>query len=408
MAEKKWDAIVIGSGPAGASAARTLVAGGMSPLIIEKKKLPRTKMCSGILSQFTVDFVHRKFGPIPESVYCQPQFLTGLTIHFPSLPEPVVIPPKNAIPNVWRSKFDYFLANFSDAKIRDGLMVQNIEQQADGFKVTCKGLPKSGKSSTTSFKSRYLVAADGSNSRAVRLLTPEAVQGVPYGTGLQLHYRGEVNLDPHHYNTFFYPDMGFYAWSNIKDDIIRVGVGGIGSRKLPPYHANFVSLLEKRYGLKIKETVRREGMAGVMLSPLNRFALGKGNFLAAGDAGGFAHNGGEGISCALTTGDLAGEAILEAEKTGQPALEIYRKIVRGEAELCLDQFNPLRMMQTSPMPVDLKAVWRKHSLRDMYMMWEDLKTFGAQDNGFADTGVGKVVKQNILHYLRHRSYPLTL
>ncbi len=39
MARKKWDAIVIGAGPAGASAARTLVTGGLDCLLIEKKKL---------------------------------------------------------------------------------------------------------------------------------------------------------------------------------------------------------------------------------------------------------------------------------------------------------------------------------------------------------------------------------
>ena len=80
MARKKWDTIVIGAGPAGASAARTLVAGGLDCLLIEKKKLPRHKMCSGILSRWTVDFVHRKFGAIPRDVYCKPNFLSGFAV----------------------------------------------------------------------------------------------------------------------------------------------------------------------------------------------------------------------------------------------------------------------------------------------------------------------------------------
>jgi len=96
-----------------------------------------------------------------------------------------------------------------------------------------------------------------------------------------------------------------------------VGVGGIGHHKLPPYHANFVSLLKKKYGFKIKETLFREGMAGVMQAPLNHFTLGKANFLVAGDAAGFMHNGGEGISCALTTGDLAAESILRPRRQGR-------------------------------------------------------------------------------------------
>jgi len=406
MVRKKWDAIVIGAGPAGASAARTLVAAGLECLLVEKKKLPRHKMCSGILSNWAVDFVHRKFGPIPEQVYCQPSFLNGIALHFPSLGEPVVVPSLNAIPNVWRSHFDHFLAKTSGAKIRDGMALENIERQPHGFKVTCRPLPKTGRTNTVSFDAKYVVAADGANSPSIRRVMPEAFRGLPYGTGMQIHYRGKIDLDPQHYNVFFHLDMGFYAWANIKDDDIHVGVGATGNRKLPPYHANFVSLLEKRYGLKIQETLMREGMTGVMQAPLNHFTLGRGNFLAAGDAAGFIHNGGEGISCALTTGDLAAEAIRTAERTGKDALHVYRRIVRGEADLCLDQFNPLRMVQTIPFRMDLKAVWRKYSLKEISAMWKDLKTFGKQDNGFADTGIGRIAKQNMLHRLRHGSYPI--
>jgi flavin-dependent dehydrogenase len=237
---------------------------------------------------------------------------------------------------------------------------------------------------------------------------PEAFRGLPYGTGMQLHYRGKIDLDPQHYNMFFHLDIGFYAWANIKDHDIHVGVGAMGNRKLPPYHANFVSLLKERYGFKIEETLMREGMTGVMQAPVNRFTLGRGNFLAAGDAGGFIHNGGEGISCALATGDLAAEAILAAEGTGQPALEIYRRIVRKEAELCLDQLNPLRMVKASPFQMDMKAVWKKYSLKEILTMWQDLSTFGKQDNGFSDMGIGAIAKQNMVHRLRHGRYPIDL
>ena len=41
MARKKWDAIVVGAGPAGASAARTLVAGGVGlPVDREEEASP--------------------------------------------------------------------------------------------------------------------------------------------------------------------------------------------------------------------------------------------------------------------------------------------------------------------------------------------------------------------------------
>lgn len=408
MPQKQWDAIVIGAGPAGASAARTLVAGGMECLLIEKKKLPRHKMCSGILSNWAVDFLHRKFGPIPERVYCRPNFLNGIALHFPSRTDPVVVPVLSAIPNVWRSHFDHFLAKTSGAQIRDALAVQHIEALADSFKITCRPVSQTGRTKKVSFHAKYLVAADGGNSPSIRRVMPDAFRGLPYGTGMQVHYRGKIDLDPQHYNMFFHLDIGFYAWANIKDDDIHVGVGAMGNRKLPPYHANFVSLLQGKYGFKIQETLMREGMTGVMQAPVNRFTLGRGNFLAAGDAAGFIHNGGEGISCALTTGDLAAEAILTAEKAGGQALDVYRRIVRNEAELCLDQFNPLRMLINSPMKMDIRALWRKYSVKEILAMWQDLKAFGQQDNGFSDTGIGRIAKQNMLHHLRHGCYPIDL
>jgi flavin-dependent dehydrogenase len=408
MARKKWDAVVVGAGPAGASAARTLVAAGLECLLIEKKKLPRHKMCSGLLSPWTVDFVHRKFGPIPRKAYGQPSFLEGFALHFPSLPDPVVVEARDAVPNVWRSAFDHFLAKESGARVRDGITLQEIEILPDGFELTCRKDSAKGGSSTASFVSKYVVAADGANSRCIRKVMPEALRGLPVGTGMQLHYRGEVELDPAHFNVFFHPNIGFYAWANIKDDDIHVGVGGIGNRKLAPYHAAFVSLLQKQYGLRIEQILMREGMTGVMQAPLNRFTLGRGNFLAAGDAAGFIHNGGEGISCALTTGELAAEAIVSAEKSGREAIQIYRSTARREAELCLDQFNLLRMMQTSPFQLDLKPLWRRYPLREFYTMWQDLKAFGTQDNGLLETGIGEVAKQNMLYRLRHGRYPITL
>ena len=43
---EKYDVIIVGSGPSGASAARALRGSGLRTAILERKKLPRHKMCS--------------------------------------------------------------------------------------------------------------------------------------------------------------------------------------------------------------------------------------------------------------------------------------------------------------------------------------------------------------------------
>ena len=66
MGRKRYDVIIIGAGPSGTSTGRTLSEGGLESLIIERKKLPRHKMCTSLLSKWTVGFVNRHFGVIPE------------------------------------------------------------------------------------------------------------------------------------------------------------------------------------------------------------------------------------------------------------------------------------------------------------------------------------------------------
>jgi hypothetical protein len=97
------------------------------------------------------------------------------------------------------------------------------------------------------------------------------------------------------------------------------------------------------------------------------------------------------VSCAQPTGDPATESVPRAEKTRQNAVDIYRAtLVRGEAELCLDPFNPPRLIQKSSFRMDVKALWRRYSLKEIFMMWQDVKAFGAEDNGLPRRTSGKL------------------
>jgi len=46
----RYDAVVVGAGPAGAMTAYHLSRGGLKVLLLEKKRLPRFKLCGGCLS----------------------------------------------------------------------------------------------------------------------------------------------------------------------------------------------------------------------------------------------------------------------------------------------------------------------------------------------------------------------
>jgi hypothetical protein len=48
------------------------------------------------------------------------------------------------------------------------------------------------------------------------------------------------------------------------------------------------------------------------------------------------------------------------------------------------------------------------SLKTVLLICEDLKAFAAQDIGLKESGMGKVLKQNMIHHLLHRRYPVEL
>jgi flavin-dependent dehydrogenase len=54
----RWDAIVIGAGPAGAMAARELAAGGVRVLLVERRAFPREKVCGGCLNGHALAALH--------------------------------------------------------------------------------------------------------------------------------------------------------------------------------------------------------------------------------------------------------------------------------------------------------------------------------------------------------------
>ena len=55
----RYDVVIVGSGPAGAGAAKALSGSGLETLIVERDKLPRYKMCSGIVFPSSRKFVDR-------------------------------------------------------------------------------------------------------------------------------------------------------------------------------------------------------------------------------------------------------------------------------------------------------------------------------------------------------------
>lgn len=80
---REVDVLIVGASLAAAAAAKRTVDAGLETVILERKELPRHKICSGILSPRGHRFLLEIFGPLPREVLHEPTSCRGVTFHFP-------------------------------------------------------------------------------------------------------------------------------------------------------------------------------------------------------------------------------------------------------------------------------------------------------------------------------------
>ena len=373
---ERYDVLVVGAGPAGSAAARRCVDEGLETLLIDKQKLPRRKACSGIICNESQNYVLENFGPIPEDVYGKPYHSRGMAFYFPSLGT-VFTDSDCWAPYVWRDRFDHFLAKASGAELEDRTRFVGFRDTGENFEVT---LEQKGKKVTVA--ARYLIGADGANSRVIRCFAPEVYDRLPWIHAVQKYYEGTIDADDRYLYWFLARGMGPFPWLNLKDGQVIIGtscpVGVNFALKLE----RLVEFLMKNFGLKITRELATEGCMANTMTAFNRFFPGRGRVLMAGDAMGLMHQGGEGISCALASGGYAAEAVARAVNGGDDALKVYQELVRPEMETALDQFNPFRIRRTAASDTSRQpGLFRGYGLGDRVKAMKDAIVFVKSEFG---------------------------
>ncbi len=338
---EEYDVLVVGAGPSGSAAARKCVDGGLKTLQIDKKKLPRRKICSGIITNVAQNYVYENFGPIPEKAFSKPYVSKGMAMYFPSTGT-IFADVDCYSMYIWRDRFDHFLAASSGAKLQDETRFIDLEQKNGNVEVILKHKNKKRK-----VRAKYLIGADGIRSNIIMNFAPDIYEGVTWGYGCQKYFEGTIDADEHYLYWIMEKGFGPFPWLNMKDDQIIIGFGNsLGSKPSERFNL-FIEYLKKHMGLKIKRELATEGCFGTAMASLNRFFPGRGHVLMTGDALGVQHQGGEAISCGLVCGGYAGQAVIEALNSDTEALGIYKKLIRPEIVTSLDQWNPFRLLHTA-------------------------------------------------------------
>ena len=327
---KEYDVVIAGSGPSGAAAAKGLVKEGLSVLVLEKKKLPRYKICSGIIFRKSQDITEKYFGEIPKSAYVTPELLKGVRLwsddeNYGDWP---FSKDGRGAPNVWRSEYDYWLVKNSGAEIKDCSALIDFNDTGDYVLLKVRDVSNDN---VIDIKCKYLISAEGSKSVIRAGLDPEFENSLKWFVAYQNYYEGSSDLDPYFFHGFIDPQYGeVYAWFSVKNGMQVFGTAVKKGKKIRPFLSRYTEFLENKFNLKCGRLVRKSGCLGNNMCPEGRFYLGKGNVLLVGEAAGFLNVFGEGISCALSTGLFAAEAISKGIKSNNNALELYTELTKRE------------------------------------------------------------------------------
>ena len=334
--------IVVGGGPAGATAARFLALAGYHVTVLDRAVFPRNKPCGGGISTRALlrfPYLNHSLARIAT------HFLSRLYLEGPDGDSVVIESDEPAALMIRRVEFDALLLSLAvgaGADVVANADVVRVEECADRVVLDTRD--------GRQFSASLVVAADGVNSVIARRLglnpgwpadavaldmmeetsrtqlrdVDPSTLWVAYGCnpGGATPVQGRDDKRAHEGYAYIFP----------KRDHVNVGVGYVLSHyrnaiDRAPYELQreFVSWLRGR-GILEGDSVRRNFTPFIIPvgGPLAR--PGRGRVLLAGDAGGFV-NGftAEGIYYAMVSGELAGRAILEGADNIPLMAEAYRR-----------------------------------------------------------------------------------
>ncbi len=318
---ERYDAIVVGAGPAGCAAAWDLASAGRSVLLLDKAEFPRHKACAGGLTRKSLRALRYSVAPVVR------ESVSAIVVERRS-GQAATLASRNAVCAMTvREELDHYCWQHTVTAgaefVRIGPLT-GVEASRDGVTVrTAEG----------KYRGRFLIGADGVHSRVRQLLCGDRPAWFRRGFALEAKVypakgdRRDLVFD-------FAPVRQGYGWVFPKGDHLNVGLGvynDTDQEKLD--RPRLEAYIRGRFGDARTEHVTGQYLGfGAEAAPVAE----ERTFLV-GDAGGFADAlTGEGIYGAIASGQAAAEAIegeLRRGRKAQPAFGALTQQLRQDLQL---------------------------------------------------------------------------
>lgn len=326
----RHDVLVVGGGPAGAACCYWLARAGHDVVGVERKTFPRDKTCGDGLTpravhQLAEMGLYDKLGAFHRFDGLR-AVAHDLVLELP-WPDHPVFPDHGFV--VRRRDLDHFVAD--NASAAGATLLQGTEAlrpALDGGLVQGAIVKDKDSGETREIGARYVVVADGANSRFGRALGTSRNKRYPMGVAIRGYYASEASRDPWIESALDVRDrngnvLPGYGWIfPLGDGAINVGIGLLStfrdykSVNTTQLMQEWVKACPDRWG--ISEDLALGPPTGGRLPMAGSVSPKAGpTWLVVGDAAGSVNPfNGEGIDYAYETGRLAADLIDEALSTG--------------------------------------------------------------------------------------------
>ena len=325
----RYDVLVVGAGPSGAAAAYWLAEHGRRVLVVERKRFPRDKTCGDGLTPRAVRQLHDMGLAEPLADFLRYDGLRaiahGVTLEL-AWPDHPDFPSYGYVAR--RRDLDEMVA---EQAVKAGATLwpatEAVEPVVEEGLVTGAVVRRKETGTTEAVRARYVVVADGANSRFGRALGTARDRSYPLGVAIRGYFTSPFHDEPWIESHLDLRDrdgnhLPGYGWVfPLGDGTVNVGVGllstfrGWKSVNTSQLMDAFVATVPKRWGIGA-QTACGPPTGGKLPTGGSVVPKAGPTFLVVGDAAGTVNPfNGEGISTAYETGRLAAGVLEDALAT---------------------------------------------------------------------------------------------